>query len=170
MTWRRHVSDPLGKGNGLTHMRQNYAQAKSTNHQTKTRKPQRAPPAHMQAPPGWMHANHLKKTDPLHQLSSDRSDRSPPPVRPVLNIWTGPALRPVRPVTSTGQTGKTQSPEMAQNHLKTFEMHSVAQNKLKLLPLIDNAWIKPKMWKMQPRASQIDKIQQRMLHMSKWAS
>jgi hypothetical protein len=58
---------------------------------------------------------------------------------------------------------------MAQNDLKTFEMHSVAQNKLKLLPLIDNAWIKPKMWKMQPRASQIDKIQQRMLHMSKWA-
>jgi hypothetical protein len=40
---------------------------------------------------------------------------------------------------STGQTGKTQSPEMAQNDLKTFEMHSVAQNKLKLLPLIDNA-------------------------------
>jgi hypothetical protein len=45
------VSDPLGKGNGSTHPRQNYAQAKSTNHQTKARKPQRAPPAHMQAPP-----------------------------------------------------------------------------------------------------------------------
>jgi hypothetical protein len=33
ITWRRQVSDPLGKGNGSTHPRQNYAQAKSTNHQ-----------------------------------------------------------------------------------------------------------------------------------------
>jgi hypothetical protein len=51
ITWRRQVSDPLGKGNGSTHLRQNYAQAKSANHQTKARKPQRVPPAHMQAPP-----------------------------------------------------------------------------------------------------------------------
>jgi hypothetical protein len=47
ITWRRQVSDPSGKGNGSTHLRQNYAQAKSANHQTKARKPQRAPPAHM---------------------------------------------------------------------------------------------------------------------------
>jgi hypothetical protein len=33
---------------------------------------------------------------------------------------------------------------MARNHLKTFQMNPIAQNKLKLLPLIDNAWIKPK--------------------------
>jgi hypothetical protein len=54
ITWRRHISDPLGKGNGSTHPRQNYAQAKSSNHQTKARKPQRATPAHMQAPPETM--------------------------------------------------------------------------------------------------------------------
>jgi hypothetical protein len=70
----------------------------------------------------------------------------------------------------TGQTGAQQSQEMAQNQLKTIQMHSVAQNMLKLLPLVDNAWIKPKIGKMQPRASQIDKIQHRMLHMYKWAS
>jgi hypothetical protein len=34
ITWRRQVSDPLGKGNGSTHPRQKYAQAKSENHQT----------------------------------------------------------------------------------------------------------------------------------------
>jgi hypothetical protein len=34
ITWRRQVSDPLGKGNGSTHPRQNHAQAKSTNHQS----------------------------------------------------------------------------------------------------------------------------------------
>jgi hypothetical protein len=61
-------------------------------------------------------------------------------------------------------------PEMAGNHMKTFQMHSVAQNMLKLFLLVDNAWINPKMQKMQPRASQIDKNQHRMLHMSKWAS
>jgi hypothetical protein len=38
ITWRRQVSDPLGKGNGLTHPRQNYAQAKSTKAPTKTQK------------------------------------------------------------------------------------------------------------------------------------
>jgi hypothetical protein len=51
ITWRRQVSDPLGKGNDSTHLRQNYAEAKNANHQTKARKPQRAPPAYMQAPP-----------------------------------------------------------------------------------------------------------------------
>jgi hypothetical protein len=39
----------------------------------------------------------------------------------------------------TGQTGAQQSQEMAQNQLKTIQMHSVAQNMLKLLPLVDNA-------------------------------
>jgi hypothetical protein len=36
-TRRRQVSDPLGKGNGLTHPRQNTAQAKSANHRNKAR-------------------------------------------------------------------------------------------------------------------------------------
>jgi hypothetical protein len=39
ITWRRQVLDPLGKGNSSTHPRQNYAQAKSANYQTKARKP-----------------------------------------------------------------------------------------------------------------------------------
>jgi hypothetical protein len=34
ITWRRQVSDPLGKGNVSTLPRQNYAQAKSTNHKS----------------------------------------------------------------------------------------------------------------------------------------
>jgi hypothetical protein len=56
------------------------------------------------APPGWKHANHLIRTEQLHQLSSDRSDWSPPPVRLVCNMRTGPSLWPVRPVTLTSQT------------------------------------------------------------------
>jgi hypothetical protein len=63
-----------------------------------------SPPWTNATPPGRMHANNLKTTEQLHQLSSGRLDRSPPPVRPVSNIWTRPTLWPVRPVTSTGQT------------------------------------------------------------------
>jgi hypothetical protein len=48
----------------------------------KLEQPQRALPAHMQAPPGQMHANQLK-TGQLQQLQ----------------------LTPVRPVITTGQTG-----------------------------------------------------------------
>jgi hypothetical protein len=133
ITWRRQVLDPLGKGNDSTHLRQNYAQAKSTNHQTKHKPPNQSskttkssPCTHASSPwtsatpPGQMHANHLKQIEQQHQLSSDRSDRSPPPVGPVPNIWTGLVLWPVRPVTLTGQTGVKQSLEKAQNHLKTF--------------------------------------------------
>jgi hypothetical protein len=126
ITWRRQVSDPLGKGNGSTHPGQNNAQAKSANHQTKIQNHKELPlhtcklPWTNATPPGRMHANHLKKTEQLHQLSSDRSDRSPPQVRPVLNMCTEPALWSVRPVTPTGQTSVQQSPEMARNHLKAF--------------------------------------------------
>jgi hypothetical protein len=52
-----------------------------------------------------MHAKHHLKTEQLQQPSPD---------------WSGRSTPPVRPVTSTGQTGAHQSPEMARNHLKTF--------------------------------------------------
>jgi hypothetical protein len=90
ITWRRQVSDPLGKGNGLTHPRQNYAQAKSANHQTKARKPQRAPPAHMQAPPKPMQL-------PLDEYMQDTTwNRAVATAQP----W------PVGPVNTTGQTSQ----------------------------------------------------------------
>jgi hypothetical protein len=60
------------------------------------------------------------KQGSCNNFSSHRSDRSPPPVRLVPKMCTGPALWPVRLVTSTGQTGAQQSPLMAQNHLETF--------------------------------------------------
>jgi hypothetical protein len=59
-----------------------------------------------------MHANQLK-TGQLRQLQLTL-------VRLVPKMCTGSALTPVRPVTSTGQTGEQQIPEMARNHLKTF--------------------------------------------------
>jgi hypothetical protein len=75
ITWRRQVSNPLGKGNGSTHPRQNYAQAKSTNHQTKARKATKSSPWTKATPPRLMHAKHHLKTGQLQQLSPDRSDQ-----------------------------------------------------------------------------------------------
>jgi hypothetical protein len=70
----------------------------------KLEKPQRAPPAHMQAPPGRMHANHLKKIEQLQQLNSVRPVR---PVRPVGKIAQHLGTTPVRPVPSISQTDAT---------------------------------------------------------------
>jgi hypothetical protein len=80
----------------------------------------------MQAPSEPMHLplNECMQTSwkqgSCNNLNSHRSDRSSPPVRPVPNMCTGPALIPVIPVTPSCQTGAQQSPEMARNHLKTF--------------------------------------------------
>jgi hypothetical protein len=112
ITWRKQVSNPLGKGNSSTHPRQNYAQAKSANHQTeapKTTKSSRcthaSPPSTNATAPGRMHAKHHLKTGSYnnsvligqnghHHRSDrcstcaqdqpcDRSDRWPRPVKPV---------------------------------------------------------------------------------------
>jgi hypothetical protein len=51
----RSLEEDKGKGNGSTHPRQNHAQAKTTNHQSKARTTQRDPSAHMQALPEPKH-------------------------------------------------------------------------------------------------------------------
>jgi hypothetical protein len=112
ITWRRQVSNPLGKGNGSTHPRQNYSQTKSANHQTKARKTTKSSPCtHARStwtnatPPERMHAkHHLKQgicnksaltdlTGQHHRSDrcatceqdqhSDRSDWWPRPIWPV---------------------------------------------------------------------------------------
>jgi hypothetical protein len=112
ITGRRQVSEPLGKGNGSTHPRQNYAQAKSANHQSKARKPQRAPPAHMQAPPEPLQLPWTNACKPPCKQSSCFSF--------ALTGQTGQhptgqigAQHMNRTSTLTGQTGAQQSPEMA---------------------------------------------------------
>jgi hypothetical protein len=130
ITWRRQVSDRLGKGNGSTHPRQNYAQAKSANHQTKARKPQRAPPAHMQAPPEPMQ-HPLDKCMRTTTWNRAAASSQLSPVRPVtLTGQTGGQDR-LAPGNHTGQTGalhrsgrchlgNCQSSKIAWNHLETF--------------------------------------------------
>jgi hypothetical protein len=172
ITWRRHVSDPLGKGNNSTHPRQNYAQAKSANHQTKTRKPQRSPLAHMQAPPEpmqlpWTNVCKLPRKQ-SSCFSVALTGQTGGQDRPALGNYTGQTGVPHW--SGRCHLGNCPSSKIARNHLETFEMHAASQIILNLLPLVDNAWIKSKIQKMQPRASQLGKIEHRMLHMSNWAS
>jgi hypothetical protein len=92
ITWRRQVSDPLGKGNGSTHPRQSKAQAKSANHQSEARTPQRATPAHMQAPPEQMQQFNMgmQQRAKTCSLCPGRLDRLPQAVRPPtthLTAW-----------------------------------------------------------------------------------
>jgi hypothetical protein len=179
ITWRRQVSDPVGKGNGSAHPRQNYAQAKSANHQTKAWKPQRAPLAHMRAPPEPMQ---LPLDECMWTTSWKRAATT-------AQLW------PVRPVTITGQTsekdraatgnyagqtgalhlsgrchlGNCPSSKIVETTWKPSKCVQQAKSSSNFSPLVANAWIKAKMQKNQPKASRIDKIQHRMLHMSKWA-
>jgi hypothetical protein len=74
--------EPLRQGQWLDTSETNYAQARSASHQTKSSKTTKSSPCtHASSPwtnatpPRRIHANRLKKTEQLHQLSSDRSDR-----------------------------------------------------------------------------------------------
>jgi hypothetical protein len=142
----------------------------------KLEKTQRAPPAHMQAPPEQM------------QLPLDECMQN--------TTWNKAAattqLSLVRPVNTTGQTGVQhvnrtstltgQTVDLDRSDRCTPEPRNCSKPPENLL----NASSKPfqaqtsppcwqcmnqaKMQNFQPRASQIDKIEHRMLHKSKWAS
>jgi hypothetical protein len=152
---------PLGKGNSSTHPRQNCAQAKSTNHQTKTRKQQRAPPAHMQAPPEPMQLPWTNTCKPLEENRAVALAQ----LWPVANTSLTSVQHVNRASTLTGQTGDHDrsnrwhtEPRIGsippENLPNAFSSPKHAQTS----PLVNNAWIKLKIGKMQPRASQIDKF------------
>jgi hypothetical protein len=136
--------DPLGKGNDSTHLRQNHAQAKSTNHQSKTQTTQRAPPAHMQAPPELKHTppeqmqqcnTGMQQRAKTCSLCSGWLDRLHRAVR--LPTYHLTASRAVRPPHKTGRAPNFS--KTAQTNWNTFQMLPGAQNMHKLLPLVDNA-------------------------------
>jgi hypothetical protein len=117
ITWRRQFSDPLGKGNDSTHPRQNYAQAKSANHQTKARKTtKRSPCTHASSPwtnatpPGRMHAKHHLKRGSCNNSAvtgqtgqHPRSDRCAACEQGQHSDWSDRWPRLVRPVHTRAQ-------------------------------------------------------------------
>jgi hypothetical protein len=76
--------------------------------------------------------------------------------------------RAVRPPHETGPAPNCS--KIARTKWKTFQTLPGAQSMHKLLPLIDNAWIKAKCENYQHIASRIYKIHHKELHKSKWAS
>jgi hypothetical protein len=112
--------------------------------------------------PGRMHAHHLMKTEQLHQLSSDRSDRYPTCKQDQHSDRSDRWPRPVRRWHTEPRNG-SKPPENLPN---AFSKPIQAQTSPPCWQCMNQA----KNAKMQPRASQIDKIQHRMLHMPKWAS
>jgi hypothetical protein len=85
-------SDPLRQGQRLDTIR-DKSKLTQTAKTTKAKlESYKEPPVHKQDPPKHMHLpldqcmpNHLE-TEQLHQLGSDRSDWSTPPVRPMTNM------------------------------------------------------------------------------------
>jgi hypothetical protein len=143
ITWRRQVSDPLGKGNDSTHPRQNHAQTKSTKHRSKARTPQRAPTAHMQAPPEPKHtpAELMQQCNTRMQQRAkfcspcpgwlDRLHKAVRPPATHLTAWGA-----VRPPHVTGSA--LICSKIARTNGNTFQTLPGVQNMHKLLPLVDN--------------------------------
>jgi hypothetical protein len=134
----------------------------------------RAPPAHMQAPPKpkehspWTNATmqHGNAIRSKNLLTLSRAVK-PPAWASQTALWN---------LTARGRLDCPKKPALHktfQNLPETlqtpFKCSQVPKIMYKLLPLVDNAWIKAKFENIQPRASQIDNIHHKMLHMSKWA-
>jgi hypothetical protein len=99
-------------------------------------------------------------------LCPGRLDRLHQVVRPPTTHLT--AWGAVRPPHVTGPAPNCS--KFARTNWNTFQMLPGAQIMHKLLPLVDNAWIKAKCEMFQHIDSQIYKIHHKVLHISKWAS
>jgi hypothetical protein len=145
ITWRRHISNPLGKGNSSTHPRQNYAQAKTTNHQS------------IQELPLYICMLPLNKCQPWAQTGQASSTK------------TGQTNLVQQTTPPKSQKCKTnaQAPPWLLGYIPGMQCNFSPQFFLPLLPMHES---RLKFENMQPRASQVYQIHHKMLHMSKWAS
>jgi hypothetical protein len=140
----------------------------------KLEKPQRAPPAHMQAPPEPMQ---LPLDECMQDTTKNRAAATPQPwpVRPINTTGQTGVQHVDRINTHTGQTGDLDrsdrcTPEPRNGSKPPENLLNAAISSLNFSPLLAMHESSQKCEKIQPRASKIDKIQHTMLHMSKWAS
>jgi hypothetical protein len=127
-----------------------------------------APPEPKHTPPEPMQQCNMRMQQRAKSCSlcPGRLDRLHQVVRPPTCHLT--AWEAVRPPHETGPASNFS--KTARTNWNTFQKLPGAQNMPKLLPVVDNAWIKTKCEKFQHIASQIYKIHHKVLHMSKWAS
>jgi hypothetical protein len=145
---------PLRKGQRLDTSETKHAQARSTSHQSKARETTRSSPCtHASSPwtnatpSGRMHVNHLAKQSSCFSLAltsqlhwSNWCARSPGTwASHQSDRWT----TPVRPMTIWEQHELKNCSKPLGNHLNACSKPKHAQAS----PLVDNAWIKPKMQK-----------------------
>jgi hypothetical protein len=74
------------------------------------------------------------------------------------------------PGTAVRPPGKQKASKTARESMEMLEIRPEMFPKHQTLPLVDNAWIKPKLGKMRLRASQIDKEHSKLLQMRYWWS
>jgi hypothetical protein len=134
----------LRQGQRLDTSEKKPCSSKERNHQSKARTPQRAPPAHMQAPLEPKHT----PPEPMQQCNTEMQQRanfcSHYPGRLDRLSW---AVRPpLCDLTARGavilpqETGPAPNcSKFAQTNWNTFQMLPRAQIMHKLLPLVDNA-------------------------------
>jgi hypothetical protein len=177
ITWRRQVSDPLRNDNSSTYPRQNYAQAKSTNHQKQSLENHKELPLHTcklplnQCNSPWMNACKTPlETGQLQQLSSHRqtghhhrSDRCSTCAQDQHSDRSDWWHRPVRSVHTRAQKRL----ETTWKPSKSIQQAISSSNFSPLLAVHESS---QKCKTFNVELLKINKIQHRMLHMYKWAS
>jgi hypothetical protein len=154
---KRTSLGPLGKGNGSTHPRQNYAQENSTNHQRIQELPLHVCMLPLNKCQLWAQtgqAGSQNRSDRFHQK---RSGQLPKSVRP---IWYS------RPHPPKAQNAK----EMHKLPLDSRDMLwgcNATFLHLSFSPLLPMHESMLQFENMQPRASQVYKIHHKMLHIYK---
>jgi hypothetical protein len=136
ITWGRQISDPLGMGNGSTHPRQNYAQAKSTNYQSIQELPLHICKLPLNECQLWAQTGQAG--------SQNRSDRLPKTVRPVAKTGQTALVQQTTPPKSQKRKRNAQAPPWLLGEVLGMECNFSPPF---FLLLVANAWIKSQIWK-----------------------
>jgi hypothetical protein len=124
ITWRRHVSNPLGKGNDSTHPRQTMLKQEC-------KPPNQSSKHHKELP---LHTCKL----PLNQCNSPWTNACKPLEE--NRVAASTQLWPVRPVTLTGQTGGQDRPASGNYTGQTGAPHRSGRCHLGNCPSSKIAW------------------------------
>jgi hypothetical protein len=148
--------DPLGKGNGSTHPRQNHAQAKRANHQITQELPLHICKLPLNKCQLWAQTGQAGSHNRSGRFHQNWSDRFSKPVGPISH-------RP-HPQKPKMQKKCTSSPlALGIGSKDAMQLFSTFLSPPCYQCMNQGSNFK----KMQPRASQVYKIHHKMLHMSK---
>jgi hypothetical protein len=160
ITWGRQVSDPLGKGNGSTHPRQNHAQTKRTNHQNIQELPLHICMLPLNKCQPWPQTGQAGSQNRSGRFHQNQSGRLPKSVRP---IWYN-RLHPPK------AKNAKEMHKLPLDYCDRFQGCNATFLHLSFSPFLPMHESRLKFEIMQPRDSQVYKMHHKMLHISKWAN